>query len=168
MKCILSADNNWGIGLRNSLLIRIPADMKNFRLLTTGNVVIMGRKTLESFPGQKPLADRINIVITSRQDYTVPGAEIVHSVEEAVAKAKSYSDREIYVIGGSQVYRQMLPYCDTAIVTRIDHSYEADAFFPNLDASDEWELAEESEENTCFDITYTYCTYHRVKPAQQA
>ena len=165
MKCILSADNNWGIGLRNSLLIRIPADMKNFRQLTTGNVVIMGRKTLESFPGQKPLPDRVNIVITSRPDYRVEGALIVHSVKEAVETARSYEDKEIYVIGGSQIYGQLLPYCDEAIVTRIDHSYEADAFFPNLDRSDEWTLAEESEEYTCFDITYTYCTYRRVRAA---
>ena len=163
MKCILSADNNWGIGLRNSLLIRIPADMKNFRLLTTGNVVIMGRKTLESFPNQKPLPDRVNIVITSRPDYTCDGAVIVHSIEEAVEKAASYKDKEIYVIGGSQIYKQLLPYCDEALVTRIDHSYEADAFFPDLDASDEWEMTEESEENTCFDIIYTYCTYRRIK-----
>ena len=107
-------------------------------------------------------------MITSRPDYTAEGAEVVHSIEEALKKSAEYAGKEIYVIGGSQIYRQLLPYCDEAIVTRIDHSYEADAFFPDLDASDEWQLTEESEENTCFDIIYTFCTYRRIKPSVQA
>ena len=162
MKCILSADNNWAIGLRNSLLIRIPADMKYFRQTTTGGVLIMGRKTLESFPGSKPLPDRVNIVLTSKPDYQPEGTVAVHSVEEAIKVAGSYG-RDIYVIGGGSVYKQFLPYCDEALVTRIDHSYEADTYFPDLDKSDEWELSEESEEMTCFDITYTFCRYKRIR-----
>ncbi len=160
MKCILSADNNWGIGFQNSLLIKIPSDMKRFRALTSGNVVIMGRKTLESFPQQKPLPNRTNIVLTNNKEYKVDGAIVVHSVEEALEKAKE-AGGEIYVIGGENVYRQFLPLCDEALITRIDHSYEADAFFPNLDEDPAWELVDESDEETCFDITFTYCTYKR-------
>lgn len=160
MKCILSADNNWGIGHENSLLIRIPSDMKRFRALTTGNVIILGRKTLESFPGSKPLPDRVNIVLTKNMDYQADGAVIVHSVKDAVTEAEKYG-KEIYVVGGAAVYREFLPYCNEALVTRIDHSYEADAFFPDLDKDPEWELKEESDEETCFDIVYHYCRYVR-------
>ena len=160
MKCILSADNNWAIGLKNSLLIRIPSDMKNFRQTTTGQTIIMGRKTLESFPQGQPLANRTNIVLTSNPDYKVTGAIIATSVEDALQKAKE-TDTEIYVIGGETVYRQFLPYCEEALVTRIRHSYEADAHFPNLDEDPDWELAEEGEEQTCFDIEFFFTRYVR-------
>ena len=97
MKCILSADRNWGIGYKNSLLVRIPSDMKRFRLLTTGNTIIMGRKTLESFPDAKPLPDRNNIVITRNTSYTARDAVIVHSPSEALSAARDLG-KEIYVI----------------------------------------------------------------------
>ncbi|MCR5282577.1 MAG: dihydrofolate reductase [Lachnospiraceae bacterium] len=160
MKCILSADNNWAIGLKNSLLIRIPSDMKNFRQTTTGQTIIMGRKTLESFPQGQPLANRTNIVLTSNPDYKVTGAVIAASVEDALKKAKE-TGTEIYVIGGETVYRQFLPYCEEALVTRIRHSYEADAHFPNLDEDPDWELVEEGEEQTCFDIEFFFTRYVR-------
>ena len=163
MKCILSADKNWGIGKGNALLVSIPSDMKQFREKTSGNVVIMGRKTLESFPGGLPLKNRVNIVLSRNGVSSGNGEIVVHSVEEALEEAKKYSDKEIYVIGGGAIYEQFLPYVDTAYVTRIDRSFEADTFFPNLDEDDAWEITGESEEQTYFDLIYTYVTYERKK-----
>ncbi|MBR3040066.1 MAG: dihydrofolate reductase [Lachnospiraceae bacterium] len=161
MYCILSADENWGIGKDNKLLVSIPADMKMFREKTIGNVVIMGRKTLESFPKGLPLKDRVNIVLSSKGEESGNGEIIVRSVEEAVEEAKKYPDKKIFVIGGGSIYKQFLPYVDTAYVTKIDHAYDADTFFPNLDEDNEWELTEESDEQVCFDIVYTFRTYER-------
>ena len=138
MYCILSADENWGIGKDNKLLVSIPADMKMFREKTIGNVVIMGRKTLESFPKGLPLKDRVNIVLSTKGEPSGNGEIIVRSVEEAIEEAKKYPDKKVFVIGGGSIYKQFLPYVDTAYVTKIDHAYDADAFFPNLDEDEEW------------------------------
>lgn len=161
MNMIFSVDRNWAIGYKNNLLVRIPDDMKQFREKTTGRVVIMGRKTLESFPNGKPLKDRVNIVITNRADYKADGAVIVHSIEEALEEAKKYNTEDVFVIGGGSVYKDMIQYCDTAYVTYIDHAYAADTFIPNLDKMEEWYIAEESDENTYFDLEYYYRTYKR-------
>nr|WP_330407487.1 dihydrofolate reductase [Blautia argi] len=136
--------------------------MKFFRNTTTGNVVIMGRKTLESFPGGLPLKNRVNIVLTRDKNYQAKGAVVVHSVEEALEEAKKYEE-EVYVIGGDSVYKQMLPYCSKAYVTKIDFAYEADSFFPDLDKEGEWKVTGRSEEQTYFDIEYEFRTYERVK-----
>lgn len=161
MNLIVAVDKNWAIGNNNELLVSIPDDMKFFREHTTGNVIIMGKKTLESFPGKRPLKNRVNIVITKNQNYKVDGAIVVHSIEEAVEKAKGYNE-DVYVIGGGSIYKQMLPYCDTVYVTYIDHQYAADTFIPNLDEmTDQWKLAEESDENTYFDLEYYFRTYKR-------
>lgn len=162
MKAILSADRNWGIGCQNKLLISIPSDMKFFRETTTGHTVVMGRKTLESFPGGQPLKNRRNIVLTRNPGYSVKGAEVVRSAEELLKLLEGSPLEDVYVIGGGEVYRLLLPYCDTVYVTKIDFAYQADTFFPNLDESPEWELAEESEEQTCFDIEFTFRTYRRI------
>ena len=162
MNLIEAADANWGIGKDNKLLVSIPADMKFFRNTTTGNVVIMGRKTLESFPGGLPLKNRVNIVLTRDKNYQAKGAVVVHSVEEALEEAKKYEE-EVYVIGGDSVYKQMLPYCSKAYVTKIDFAYEADSFFPDLDKEGEWKVTGRSEEQTYFDIEYEFRTYERVK-----
>lgn len=163
MNLIVAVDKNWAIGNKNKLLVSIPNDMKNFRKTTTGNVIVMGRKTLESFPQGQPLGNRVNIVLTTNPDYRVNGATVVASIEEMLDTLKQYEDKEIYVIGGESIYRQLLPYCDKAIVTKIDEAYEADTYFPNLDEMEEWTLTEESEEQTYFDICYTFTTYERVK-----
>ena len=161
MIAVLSADKNWGIGLKGDLLVRIPNDMKNFRKITTGNVIVMGRKTLESFPNGAVLPNRVNIVMTTNPDYKSKDAVIVHSEEELMEELKKYPDQNIYVIGGESIYRQLLPYCDEAYVTRIDYAYQADRYFPNLDEMEEWELAEEGEEQTFFDIEYYFNIYKR-------
>ena len=160
MKLIVAADRNWAIGKNNKLMWSIPADMKFFRETTQGNVVIMGRKTLESFPQGQPLKNRVNIVITKNPSYKVKDAVVVHSVEEAIEESRKY-DGDVFVIGGESIYRAMLPYCDTALVTRIDYAYEADTWFPNLDEDEEWELTDEGEEQTCFDLEYAFTRYER-------
>ena len=146
MKAILSADKNWGIGYQNKLLVSIPSDMKFFRETTTGNVVVMGRKTLESFPNGLPLKNRVNIVLTGNQSYQVKDAVIVHSQDELLEELKKYDTERVYVIGGESVYRMMLPFCDTVFVTKIDRAFQAATFFPNLDEMDEWVMTEVGEE----------------------
>lgn len=163
MKCIVAVDQNWAIGKNNKLLVSIPADMKFFRETTAGGVVILGRKTLETFPGGKPLKNRINIVITKNKDYNVEGATVVHSIDEALKVAEAYNSDDVYVIGGDSIYRQMLPYCDTAIVTKIEFAYAADTYFPNLDQDDEWEMTATSDEQTYFDLEYAFTKYERRK-----
>ena len=123
----------------------------------------MGRRTLESFPGGKPLKNRRNIVLTSDTSYQAEGAQIVHSVEEALELVKGEDTDRVFCIGGESVYRQFLPFCDTAYITKIDHAYEADAYFPDLDADPEWTVSEESEEQTYFDLTFHFLTYTRVQ-----
>ena len=162
MNVIVAVDKNWAIGKDNRMMWSIPADMKFFRETTKGNIVIMGRKTLESFPQGQPLKNRVNIVITRKKDYKVKGAVIVHSVEEAVKEAQKY-ECELFVIGGESIYRAMLAYCDTAYVTKIDHAFDADTYFPNLDEDKEWQMITISEEQTCFDLEYYFTVYERVR-----
>ena len=163
MNMIVAVDKNWGIGNGNKLLVSIPQDMKFFRETTKEKVVAMGRKTLESFPGGQPLKKRVNIVLTTDKSYKVNDAQIVHTVDEMVEELKKYPSEDVYVIGGESVYRQLLPYCDKAYVTKIDHAYEADAYFPNLDEMDDWYIAADSEEQTYFDLEYQFLMYKRKK-----
>ena len=161
MKLIVAVDRNWAIGKDNKLLVSIPDDMKFFRETTTGKVVVMGRKTLESFPNSKPLPNRVNIVLTRDAKYEAKGAIIVHSKEELNEELKKYNSDDIYVIGGESIYRMMLDECDRAFVTYVDYSYDADTYFPNLDEMSDWKLAQESEEQTYYDIEFYFRTYTR-------
>lgn len=163
MNIIVAVDSNWAIGNKDRLLVSIPNDHKHFREETTGKVVVLGRKTLQTFPQGQPLKNRTNIILSRDRDYTVKDAIVVHSVEELLEKLKEYDTGEVYIIGGESIYRQLLPFCDTAHVTRIEHAYEADTYFPNLDADDEWEAVEESDEQTYFDLAYTFVKYQRKK-----
>lgn len=163
MNLIAAVDKNWAIGKENKLLVSIPADMKFFRETTTGKVVVMGRKTLESFPNGLPLKNRINIVLTSNQDYHVKDAIIVHSLEKLKQELTKYNSEDIYVIGGESVYRALLDECDTAHITKIDYAYEADAYFPNLDEKSEWKITADSEEQTYFDLEFHFLKYEKAK-----
>ena len=163
MNLIVAVDKNWAIGKDNKLLVSIPQDMKFFRETTTGKVVVMGRKTLETFPGGQPLKNRVNIVITRDKNYEMKGAVIVHSVEEALEEVKKYNSEDVYVIGGDSIYKQMLQYCDLAHVTKINHAYEADSYFPNLDEMADWEITGVSDEQTYFNLEYEFVRYERVK-----
>ena len=140
MNLIAAVDQNWAIGNKNELLVRIPADQKFFRETTTGKVVVMGRKTLESFPNGLPLKNRTNIVLTHDHTYKVPGAVVVHDMDELHEELKKYDSQDIYVIGGETIYRQLLDECDVAHITKIDYAYDADAYFPNLDERPEWKI----------------------------
>jgi len=161
MNAIAAVDANWAIGNKNRLLTSIPADMKFFREKTIGHVVVMGRKTLESFPNGLPLKNRVNIVLTENRSYKVKDAIIVHTKEELLEELKKYDSNELYVIGGGSIYEMLIPYCDTAYITKIDHVYAADTYFPNLDQMDDWEMTEVSEEQTCFDLEYVFAKYER-------
>ena len=163
MIAVLSADKNWAIGYKGDLLVKIPNDMKMFRTLTTGNVIVMGRKTLESFPNGQPLPNRVNIVMTQNPDYQAKCCVIVHSTEELLEELKNYPDKQVYVVGGESIYRELLPFCEEAYVTRIDYEYQADRYFPNLDEMEDWEMYEEGEEETFFSIEYYFNKYRRVK-----
>lgn len=161
MNLIVNVDQNWAIGHKGKLLVSIPEDMKFFRAETTGKVVILGRRTLATFPGGQPLKNRTNIILTRNPDYQVKGAVVCRSVEEVLEKLKDYPTEDVYVIGGDSVYREFLPYCNLAHVTRTRCAYEADAWFPNLEADPEWVLTGESEEKTYFDLEFTFCRYEK-------
>lgn len=163
MNLIVAVDKNWAIGLKNKLLVSIPADMKFFRETTVGKVVVMGRKTLESFPGGQPLKKRTNIVLTRDENYEVKDAVIVHSLDALLEELKKYEEEDIYVIGGESIYRLLLLYCKIAHITKINHEYEADTYFPNLDEMEDWEITGVSDEQTYFDLEYEFVRYERVK-----
>ena len=161
MNLIVNVDSNWAIGYRGKLLVSIPEDMKFFRSETTGKVVVLGRKTLDTFPGGQPLKNRTNIILTRNPNYQVKGAIICHSVEEVLEELKKYNSEDVYIIGGDSIYKEFLPYCDVAHVTRTDHVYDADAWFPNLEEDPAWVLTGESEEKTFFVLEFRFCRYER-------
>lgn len=163
MKLIVAVDKNWAIGYKNELLVSIPADMRFFRDQTTGKVVVMGKNTLESFPGGKALKNRVNIVVALEKSYKAPDAIVVNSIEDAIAEASKYNTDDVYVIGGASIYKQMLQFCDTAYVTKIDHAYVADTYFPNLDEDENWKMTEISEEQTYYDLEYRFTKYEKTK-----
>lgn len=163
MKAILHADKEWGIGKNNGLMFKIPADMKFFKETTTGNVVIMGSNTLKSFPGGKPLKDRLNIVLwpdgEGRDDCLV-----VRTLDELFAEIKKYDTDKVFVIGGQMMYRTLLPYCSEALVTKVDAVGGADAYFENLDENESFYLAEESKPEITNGYTVKFCVYKNKNP----
>ena len=161
MNLIAAVDRNWAIGNKGQLLVMIPNDHKMFRQETLDKVVVYGRKTLETFPMAQPLDRRVNIVLSRNPALTVRGATVVHSVEELLKVCDQYPSEDVYIIGGESVYRQLLPYCDTAHITKVDYAYQADAFFPDLDKDPDWEITAESDEQTYFDIPYEFVKYER-------
>lgn len=160
MKAIVAVDRNWAIGKDNSLLAHLPGDLKYFKEKTVGKTVAMGRQTLESFPGGKPLPDRTNIVLTTKEDYPAT-CEICCSTEELFQCLEGYDPEDVFIIGGEQVYREFLPYCDKVYVTKIHAVFPADKYFPNLDEDPEWQLVYESEPVTEKGLTYRFTEYAR-------
>lgn len=161
MNAIVAVDKNWAIGYKGKLLVSIPNDMKMFREETTGKVVVLGRKTLATFPNGLPLKNRTNIVLTKDMDFKAGDAIIVHSVDELLEELKNYNTEDVYIIGGDSVYKQMLPYVDICHVTKIEHAYDADTYFPNLEKDPEWEMVKESEEQIYFDLEYSFQMWKR-------
>ncbi|MCL2718170.1 MAG: dihydrofolate reductase [Lachnospiraceae bacterium] len=163
MNIIAAVDKNWAIGNKGDLLIRIPADHKLFQNETMGKVVVLGRKTLATFPGGLPLRGRTNIIMSTNPNYQVKGAIVVKNLDELLKELEKYSPEDIFIIGGESIYRMMLPYCNTAHITKIDHSYAADSYFPNLDTMPEWQITADSDEQTYFDITYEFLKYEKCE-----
>ena len=163
MIMIVAADEKWGIGKNGDLLTPLPEDMKFFREKTRNSVVILGRKNLESFPDGKPLKNRVNIVISRQENIPVEGIIKVSSVEEAAEEAKKYEGKNVFVIGGGTIYRQMLKYCDTAYITKIEKIFDdADTFIDNLDELDEWEIVEKSDIKEYNGTKFSFVTYKRI------
>ena len=163
MNIIVAVDKKWGIGNKGKLLVSIPRDKKLFREETTGKVIIMGHNTLLSLPGSQPLAGRKNIVLSRDKSLSIKGATVLNSVDACIdyLRKNNIKDNDVFVIGGESVYNDFLPYCDIAHITYIDYEYEADRHFLNLDISNEWSLVLETEEETYFDIPYTFRLYKR-------
>ncbi len=159
---VVAVDKNWGIGKEGNLLFHISEDLKNFRRLTEGKTVILGRKTLATFPKGAPLKNRRNIILSRDESYSVEGAEVARSVEEVTELLKNENTDNVVVIGGESIYKQMLHLCDMAVVTKIDSAAEkSDKFFPNLDEDENWYLAEESEVKEENGVSFKFCTYKR-------
>ncbi len=160
LTAIVDADADYGIGKNGDLLFHIPEDMKFFRSTTLHHAVIMGRKTLDSLPNGKPFKDRRNIVLSRDESFAPEGVEVVHSVEEAVKLAEG--EDEVFVCGGGEIYRQLLPYCQKVLITKIDAHAGAEVFFPDLDALPEWKLTECSEEHEHDGVKFRFCTYLKI------
>lgn len=157
MNAIVAVDENWGIGNRGELLAHISADLRRFKELTTGHSVILGRKTLATFPGGKPLPGRENLIMSTTMDRAPEGAKVFRDLASLLA----YAPADSFVIGGETVYRALLPYCHRVYLTRIHRGFTSDACFPDLDSLPEWELTQAEgplEENG---LTFSYLTYTR-------
>lgn len=159
MNLIAAVDQNWAIGKDGDQLCYIPADLKRFRALTTGHAVILGRKTLATFPGGKPLKNRPNLILSRNPAFAPQGAQVFRDVDSLLAAAPA----DAFVIGGESVYQALLPHCDRAFITKIHRAWPADAFFPDLDASSDWRVVEEGEPLDHEGLCFHYVTYERVK-----
>ena len=158
MELIVAVYDDWGIGKDGTQPIALSADRKFFRETTRGAMVIAGRRTIEDFPGKKPLPGRVNVAL-SRQNTEIPGFTLCHSPKEALELAKTAE--RTFVIGGGSVYRQLLPWCDKAYVTRVHTNPESDTFFPNLDEDPQWELAQPLQSGEENGIAYEMLLYRR-------
>jgi len=166
MKLIAAVDNNFAIGNRGKLLLRIPSDLKRFREMTLNKVVVLGRKTLETFPQKRPLELRTNIILSRNKNYNVKGATVVHSKEELLEKLKEYNTDDIFIIGGESIYKMMLDYCDEALITRIDYEYEADTYMEDLDHSNNWRMTEKGGEQVFFNVLFSFDNYVNRRPKE--
>jgi len=159
MRLIVAVDQNWAIGRGGELLARIPADLRRFKEITMGHPVLLGRKTLATFPGGRPLPGRENFILSSTPGYAVEGARVLSSVEEALRLCPA----DTFVIGGGRVYETMLEHCDRAYVTRLCAAFDADTWFPDLDALPDWALTGEGPPLTDGGVKFQYLTYERVR-----
>ena len=164
MELIVNVTENWGIGLRDQLLVSISADLKRFRALTTGKTVILGRRTLATFPGGKPLKNRENIVLTHDAAFAAEGALVAHDLPELFALLRGKNSDDVCVIGGASVYEQLLPYCARARVTKTQLTPEADRFFPNLDELENWQIEHETSPQEENGVRFFYIDYGNLSP----
>ena len=166
MNIIAAVDKHWAIGNRGRLLVTIPDDQKLFREETKGKVIVMGRKTLESFPGGKPLPDRLNIVLTQQVEFDAPeGVVQVHSLPELARTLRELGRDDVYLVGGASVYARLKDVCKGGYVTHIRHAYDgAEVFFPDLSKDDRWELAETIAHAEDQDKALDFCYYRNLSP----
>lgn len=181
MKAIVAVDKNWAIGKDGDLLFKLPGDMKFFRETTKGKVIVLGRKTLESFPGGKPLPGRVNVVLTRNKDYAPEGICVCQSLaeyeqgeceeprivlcpspEELEERIGADALADAYVCGGGEIYKKLIRLCDEALVTKIEADLEADTYFPNLDEDSNFRCVQESEPTEEGGITYRFTTYEQT------
>ena len=157
---ILNCDSQWGIGKKNGLLFHLPKDMAFFKAKTLGHVVGMGENTLLSFPKSSPLKGRVNLVLSQDESHEYPGVINVHSFSDFLAKIKdSLQKDDVFIIGGASIYRQMLPYCDEVLLTKVQEDGGAEVFFENLDEKPEWTLLSSSPVEMDNGHAITFCTY---------
>jgi len=162
MIAIVNVDENWGIGKEGDQPFYIPEDLKFFKEKTLGKVIIMGRATLEALPNAKPLPARTNIVLTRQSDFEVENATVCHSFNELFELVKTHDAVQVFVIGGADIYKNLLPYCNKAYITKIYASADCDRYFPNLDEEKEWEMTEFSDIKNHDGIKFQFCTYERI------
>lgn len=162
MKTIFAVDNKWGLGKKNDLLFNLKADMRHFVEHTRGKVVVMGSNTLLSFPGGMPLKNRVNIVLNPNgtdEDANTKGYILARSLDELFAAIKQYDQDNVYVVGGAMMYHTLLPYCETAYVTKVDADGSAEVFHDNLDELENWHCTEQSDPIDDNGYTIRFCTY---------
>ena len=158
MDLIVAVDENWGIGKGGDQLVYISEDLKRFKALTMGHPVILGRKTLATFPGGRPLKGRRNLILSRSPGFAPEGAEVYPDLDALLGAAPEDS----FVIGGASVYRALLDRCATAYVTKIEAAFPAaDCWFPDLDSRPEWRVAEESGPQEENGVSFRYVTYQR-------
>ena len=161
MNLIVAVDNKWGIGRAGGLLANIPGDMKYFREMTMGKVVVMGRRTLESMPGRKGLPGRSNIVLTSNPSYEAEDCTVVNSEDELFAELEKYDPEEVFLIGGAAIYNKYYKLCNKLYVTKIDADLSADTFIINYDEDPDFVITSESDSVTENGISYKFATYEK-------
>ncbi len=168
MELIVNVTENWGIGCKDRLLVAISADLKRFRALTTGKTVILGRRTLATFPGGRPLKNRENIVLTRDPAFSAEGALAAHDLAELFALLRGKNTDDVCVIGGASVYEQLLPYCARARVTKTYITADADRFFPDLDVLPDWQVEQTSDVQEENGVRFAYMDYVNLHPAPMA
>ena len=159
MIAIVAVDKNWGIGKDGEQIVYIPGDLKRFKDFTTGNAIILGRKTMYTFPGSKPLKNRRNMILSRNPDFKTEGGEVYPDLDSLMANVTDPDNT--YVVGGAMVYNTMIGQCDKAYVTKIDGEYPADCWFPNLDEDPAWEIEWEGEWQEAEGVRYRYVNYKR-------
>lgn len=166
MNLIVAVDENWGIGKNGGMLDHLPKDLAFFKQQTSGHVIVMGRKTLESFPGGKPLPNRINIVLTAQQDYqAAEGVVLVHTLKELAEILQTLGREDVFLVGGASLYATLKDYCTGGYVTHIGHAYEGvQAYFPNLNTDAHWQLAETLAEDEENGYSLRFCYYRNLSP----
>lgn len=166
MEFIVAVDENWGIGKDGGMLDHLPKDLAFFKKKTSGHVIVMGRKTLESFPGSRPLPNRVNIVVTSQSDYkAADGVVLVYSLAELAQLLKTMDREDVFLVGGATLYATLKDYCSGGYVTHIGHAYDGvQAFFPDLAAEAHWQLQETLAEDEEHGYTLQFCYYRNQSP----